>query len=97
MAKSIKKYQSGGKVKTTSTSKSKEYIDQADKNLTESIRGYSAYEQQQKEKKRNLAEEAARQAKLKYPKAASTYVKSYTPKMKMGGSCGTPRSLSKKK
>jgi hypothetical protein len=93
MAKSIKKYQSGGKVKTTSASK--KYIDQADKNLTESIRGYSQKDTDEKEKQKNLADIKAREARVKYPKAASTYVKSYTPKMKMGGSCSTPKRLKK--
>ena len=97
MAKSIKKYEDGGKVKSNTSKPKGGYIDKADRNLTESIRGYSQMDMDRKEKEKNLADQKAREARTKYPKAASTYVKSYTPKMKMGGSCGTPRSLSKKK
>jgi hypothetical protein len=88
MAKSkIKKYEKGGSY-TDEYGKpiSKAEFDERDRRLTESIRGYTAYDQQQKEKKRNLAEEAARKAKLKNPVAASTYVKKPQVKMKSGGS-----------
>lgn len=97
MAKSkIKKYKDGdGYQDESGKSISKAEAAKRDKNLTESIKGYSAYEKQQAEKKKNLSEEASRQAKLKYPAAASTYVKKPQVKMKLGGSCSTPKRLKK--
>jgi hypothetical protein len=75
-------YQKNGgqvKMKDGGPKPKSKYIDQADKNLTESMGGpgakYSMYEMQKREKANNLAEEARRQARMKYPAAASTYVK----------------------
>jgi hypothetical protein len=102
MAKSkIKKYKDGGGYQDESgKSISKSKADKIDKNLTKSITGYkgfkSIHDQQKEEKTRNLAAEATRQQRIKQnPVAASTYVKKPQVKMKLGGSCSTPKRLKK--
>ena len=82
MKKTIKKYQAGG-----NTGKSKKYIDEADKNLTESIGPFNIYDMLKRQRAAKKKEEETRKTRLKYPAADNTRVANIKPPgFKKGGS-----------